>query len=100
MKKIKDTQREKPSWVKIDGLYSISNIVSNYFEYKNVNMQIIRYNMDKVPFNPRKYIPKNILKNLPKESIVSNDEITIEDELDQEVRQYEMELDEYIKDYY
>ena len=61
--KKRDKEFEKPIWVEIQGLYDIYITLSEFLGYKNVKMQIIRWNTDDVPFDPEKYVPDFIPKN-------------------------------------
>ena len=54
-------------WVKVEGLYRLAVLVGQYMGHENVVLDIFRYNIGNVPFNPEEYVPDCIPKDRVKE---------------------------------
>jgi len=67
IKEIETDNNEASEWVKVEGLYRLLVIIDDYLGHPNVVMDIFRYNTDRVPFNPEKYVPDCIPKDIIKE---------------------------------
>ena len=63
----KEIMINQPKGLEVEGLYHIAVTLAEFRGYKNVDLNIFRANTNEVPFNPEKYVPDCIPKDLLKE---------------------------------